>query len=94
MPAGHTPAQAEEQTLNRHQSQTLLEQEIAHPQRQHRAETVTDELERFEQVHAERISGLSAEAGVIAIPNCILLGLIVFRVRTSVGLSSSGKEAN
>jgi len=27
----------------------LLEQQIAHPERQHRTETVTDELESFEK---------------------------------------------
>ena len=48
VPRGHAHAQAEEQALDRHHSQTLFEQEIAHPQRQHRAETVTDELESFE----------------------------------------------
>src|SRR5205814_5037096 len=61
VPPGHAPPEAEEETLNRHHPQTLLEQEIAHPQRQHRAETVTNELEGFEQGHVERISGSRAE---------------------------------
>src|SRR5205807_2558392 len=62
MPSDHADAQARQQLLNRNNAEPLLEKQIAHPQREHRAETVADKLEGFEKGH-----GKSNRAGLL---NC------------------------
>ena len=57
VPTNHTQSQGQEQPLNRRRAQPPPEQQISHPQRQHRAEAVPDESKGFEQTHVKRISG-------------------------------------
>ena len=45
-------AQPKQQLLNCDDAKSLLEKQITHPQWEHCAETVADELESFEQGHA------------------------------------------
>ena len=42
VPTNHADAEPQQQTLNRNDAESLLEQEISHPQRQHCAQAVTD----------------------------------------------------
>ena len=42
VPADHADTKAKQQPLNRDHAEPLLEQEIPHPQREHRAQAVTD----------------------------------------------------
>jgi len=56
VPSGHARRQAKQHAVNTGQAEPLLEQQIAHPERQHRAETVTDELESFEKGHDVRLT--------------------------------------
>jgi hypothetical protein len=51
MPTNHADPEAQQQTLNRDDAEPLFEQEISHPNRQHCAKAVTDQLEGFEQGH-------------------------------------------
>ncbi len=53
VPSRHACRQAQQHAVNRRQAEPLLEQQIPHPERQHRAETVTDKLESFEKGHVK-----------------------------------------
>src|SRR5712692_6887208 len=51
MPSRHANSETKQHVVSRREGVALLEQQIPHPERQHRAETVTDKLKSFEKSH-------------------------------------------